>query len=95
MATYIGNLSHVLDFDQFLTDLRPGANVKEPGQCRTEAFAHRPDTKRKPDGEWDTTDYTPLLLNEVADAIAYTIKQEPWANITMLRIEPLSKHFGK
>ena len=72
-------------------------NVKvitiEPGQCKTERFAHVPDPIHKPEGEWDIADYAPLLPNEVADAIAYTIKQDPWVNITMLRVEPMSKHF--
>ena len=75
-----------------------GKNIKviniEPGQCKTSAFADRPDPVHKPEGEWDISDFTPLIPEEIADTVYYVLDQQPWVNITSLRIEPMSNRFG-
>ena len=63
----------------------------EPGVTKTDM---RPDigdpTYTEPE-VWDPSVYTPLMPNDIADTVDWVLKQPPWVNMQLIKMNPSSR----
>jgi len=58
----------------------------EPGVVRTNMYPNMPEAQYVDEDQWDNTVYTPLVPDDIVNTIDWVLKQPPWINISLLRM---------
>ncbi len=58
----------------------------EPGVVKTDMYPNMPDPQYVDEGQWDNSVYTPLMPSDIVNTIDWIIKQPPWINMSLIRM---------
>lgn len=63
----------------------------EPGIVKTNLYPDMPDPQYVDENQWDPMLFTPLMPHDIVNTIDWVLKQPPWVNMSLIRMQSASK----